>query len=513
MSVKKKKITLFQRTPFHSRLTEKWKESLHSILPISLIVLLLCFTVVPMPADLMCTFMIGCFLLVVGMGVFNVGTELAMTPIGEKVGGQLTRSRSIRLVLIAGFLAGFFVTVAEPDLTVLANQVSNVPNLLLILSVGAGVGLLLMLSLYRIFKRIDLRLLLFALYALVFILAIFEPRNFLSVAFDSGGVTTGPMTVPFIMGLGVGVASIRSDSGAENDSFGLVALCSVGPILAVMLLGIIFRPDSGNEMAISIARAEDSLLLRGIFAAGIPEYMRDMALSLLPIIVFYSVFHYLDHTGKAPQRTIVMGLIYTYIGLVLFMTGANVGLLPIGYYLGLNLSETSKWLLIPVGMIMGWYTVSAEPAVQVLCDQVYEMTAGAVPKKALMLSMSAGVSVAVGLAILRSLTGLSILWLIVPGYALALVMMLFTPRVFTAIAFDSGGVASGPMTAAFLLPLSIGACKGVGGSIAQDAFGVVTMVAMTPLITIQALGLIYQHKQRRSAAKDLADQAEEIIEM
>lgn len=508
-----RKIT-FSSSLAHNPLREKWTEALTSALPITILVFLICFLLIPVPSDALVAFIFGAVLLVVGMGLFTLGTDLAMTPIGEAVGAALTKSRKIRLVLIVGFLVGVLVTVSEPDLTVLAKQVPGVPDIVLILAVAFGVGLFLILALLRILFGIKMSLLLAVSYGIVFILSIFVPKNFLAVAFDAGGVTTGPMTVPFIMALGVGVSSIRSDKNAENDSFGLVALSSVGPIIAVMLLGIFYQPESVSTSAISLIDAPDSKRLFTVFTSALPTYLADVGLALIPIVLFFIVFQIFSlHLPRRQVTRIVAGLVYTYLGLVMFLLGVNVGFMPIGSYIGYLLGQTEyRWILVPLGMVIGWFVVSAEPAVHVLNAQVYEMTAGAIPKKALSLSLSAGVAVSVGLAMLRVLTGISIMYLLIPGYLIAGLLMLFTPPVFTAIAFDSGGVASGPMTATFLLPLAMGACEATGGNMLIDAFGVVAMVAMTPLIAIQILGLVFKFRQKKTA-DNAAEETEELIEL
>ena len=501
-------------TSIRKVLQEKWSESISSVVPIVLLVSALCFLHVPMPSDALAVFFLGAALVILGMGLFNLGAEMAMTPIGEAVGAGLTKTRKLWLVLLGGFLVGLLVTIAEPDLTVLATQVDDVPNLVLIVAVALGVGIFLMLALMRILLGISLKLLLAVSYACVFLLSAFVPKSFLAVAFDSGGVTTGPMTVPFILALGAGVASMRADKGAENDSFGLVALSSVGPILSVMILSIIFQADPGEGSSIVLTKAETSLDLFGSFWHALPHYMREVGLALLPVIAFFLVFQFtMLHIKGEKLSRILWGLLYTYLGLTLFLTGANVGFLPVGHFLGHSLAGGHHpWVLIPIGMIMGWFVVSAEPAVAVLNQQVYEMTAGAVPKKALSLSLSVGVSISVGLALFRVLTGTPILYFLIPGYALAFLLMLFCPPVFSAIAFDSGGVASGPMTATFLLPLAIGACEAAGAGEAGDAFGVVALVAMTPLLAIQILGIVFRLRSRKEKAQVLPAH-EEIIEL
>ena len=477
---------------------EKFKEAFSSVLPITLIVFCICFFMVPVPSSALLAFAFGAVLLVVGMAFFTLGTDLAMTPIGVHVGGAMTGSKKLWVVVLISFVVGVLITISEPDLQVLAGQVPNVPNMVLILSVAVGVGLFLVVALLRILFRVRISYLLFGFYAALFVLAQFVPTNFLSIAFDSGGVTTGPMTVPFILALGVGVSAIRSDVNAENDSFGLVALCSIGPILAVMILGLVYHPDETAYVAAAVPAADTSMELWQMFLHELPHFCQEVGVALLPIIVFFVLFQIVSlHLHKRELLRISVGMVYTYIGLVLFLLGVNVGFMPVGNYLGQQLGALPyRWILIPLGMLIGYFVVAAEPAVHVLNKQVYEITSGAIPKKALSISLSIGVSVSVGLAMFRVLTGLPILALLIPGYLIAIVLMLFSPEIFTSIAFDSGGVASGPMTATFLLPLTIGACISTGGNINSDAFGTVAMVAMTPLITIQILGVIYKYKQR-----------------
>lgn len=462
-----------------------------AVLPIIGIVLLLCFGAAPISPSILLCFLMGAVMLLVGMMFFTLGAEVAMTPMGERVGTCLTKSKKLWLVIGLSFLLGFIITISEPDLQVLAQQVPAVPNMVLILSVACGVGVFLVVALLRMLFGIPLPPLLMVFYTFIFILAFFVPKDFLSVAFDSGGVTTGPMTVPFIMALGIGISSIRSDRHAADDSFGLVALCSIGPILAVMILGMIYNPQEAAYTPPVIPEIENSAQLWQLFALELPTYMKEIAVSLLPIFLFFLIFQLL--VLKLSKRTlmkIIVGLIYTYIGLVLFLTGVNVGFMPAGNYLGQVLAGLKyPWLLIPIAMVMGYFIVKAEPAVYVLNKQVEEITDGAISAKAMGLGLSIGVAVSLGIAMIRVLTGISILWFLIPGYAIALGISFFVPKIYTAIAFDSGGVASGPMTAAFLLPLAQGACVTLGGNIVTDAFGVVAMVAMTPLITIQVMGL------------------------
>ncbi len=454
------------------------------------------------------TFLTGAVLLVVGMLFFNVGVDLSMTPMGERVGTIMTKSKNLIIIVLISFIMGFVITVSEPDLQVLAQQVPSVPNLVLILAVAAGVGTFLVFALLRMLFGIALPRLLVLFYVVIFALTLFVPADFLAVAFDSGGVTTGPMTVPFIMAFGIGVSAIRNDKHAADDSFGLVAMCSIGPILAVLLLGMIFNPGSAEQVSESIPVIQDTVELWKLFAVELPHYFKEMAVSLFPIIFFFGLFQLASRDiNKRALIKIGIGLVYTYIGLVLFLTGANVGFMPAGNYLGQTIAGLSyPWIIVPIGMIIGYFIVKAEPAVFVLTKQVEEMTSGGISAKAMGNSLSIAVAVSVGLAMIRVVTGISIMWFLLPGYTIALGTSFFVPKIYTAIAFDSGGVASGPMTATFLLPFAMGACEALGGNIITDAFGIVAMVAMTPLITIQVMGLLSKMKEKQ-LHKNIADTA------
>ena len=496
-------------------LWEKLREALNSVLPIVVIVLLLCFTAAPIPTETLMAFLVGAAMVVLGIALFSIGADTAMTPIGERVGAAMTRSRKLWVVAVVGFVMGFIVTVSEPDLQVLAEQVPGVPNAVLVGAVAVGVGAFLVIAMLRILFRIPLNRLLVIFYIVVFAVAFFVPEDFLAIAFDSGGVTTGPMTVPFIMALGVGVASIRSDENAAQDSFGLVALCSIGPILAVMVLSLLY-PGAGVYSPVEIPELADSRALWLLFQGELPDFIREVAVCLAPIAVFFALFQVVSlRLQRKKVLKIAVGILYTYVGLVLFLTGANVGFMPAASYLSRQIASLSyHWILIPIGMLMGWFIVQAEPAVYVLNRQVEEITAGAIPGKAMSISLSVGVAVSIGLAMFRVITGISIFFLVIPGYLAAIALSFFVPKIFTAIAFDSGGVASGPMTATFLLPFAQGACEALGGNVITDAFGVVAMVAMTPLLTIQLLGLLYQLKLRRAPVEaPPAPADEDIIEL
>ena len=480
------------------QLLEKIKESLSSVLPITAIVLLLSMTITPLTTGALVLFLFGAALLIVGVGVFTLGVDMSMTPMGHGIGVTMSRARHMAIHLVVAFVLGVLITVAEPDLTVLAEQVSAIPSHALILTVAAGVGLFLVIALLRTMLSVHLSHLLAGAYLLVFLLALFAPRDFIPVSFDSGGVTTGPITVPFIMAMGVGMASVRSDKNSTSDSFGLVALCSIGPVLSVLLLGICYAPESAAYTPVSLPDIATTRDAAAAFAAAVPHYAEEVAGAMVPICLVFLLFQLITRRFKHTQLwRIVSGLVYTYVGLVMFLTGVNVGFMPAGELIGSYIGGGEQpFLLIPIGMVMGYFIVSAEPAVHVLIKQVEEVSMGSISQGAMKQGLAIGVAVSIGIAMLRVLTGISILWFLIPGYAVSLALTFFVPQLFTGVAFDAGGVASGPMTAAFLLPFAMGACEAAGGSLMTDAFGLVAMVAMTPLVTIQLLGLAGRVKKK-----------------
>ena len=493
---KAKRKGRFEKT--RTLLTEKVRESLVSVLPIIAIVTVLCLFLVPMQPNLLLTFLIGALMIVVGLGLFSLGAERSMTIIGNKIGTALTKIGKLPVILLVAFALGVAVTVAEPDLQVLADTVPNIDKTVLLLAVGIGVGLFMVVCMLRILYGINLRWVLLGCYVVIFALAAFTDRDFLCIAFDSGGVTTGPMTVPFILALGVGISHVRSDRQAEADSFGLVSLCSIGPILSVLLLGF-FSEDSGGTAEITRVSFDSTTGIGTAFVQALPVYMKEMAMAMLPIVAIFVLFQlFVFRMNTRSFGKIFVGILYTYIGLVLFLAGVNVGFSSLGAELGAALVESGKeWLLIPLAAVLGWFIISAEPAVAVLEKQIEEVSAGTIPGKAIKLSLSIAIALAMALAMLRVVTGISILWFLVPGYAIALGLSFFVPNIYTAIAFDSGGVASGPMTATFMLQFMVGVSIALGGNVLTDAFGIVAMVAMMPLLSIQVVGFYYQLKARK----------------
>jgi hypothetical protein len=495
-------------------LMEKTRESMASVLPITAIVFLLSITIAPLDPGTLVLFLFGAILLVGGMGLFTLGVDMSMIPMGEGVGSTLSKSRHLIIPLTVYFLLGVLTTMAEPDLQVLSKQVPAINSAVLIITVAVGVGLFLVAATVRIRRGVPLRRMLLVLYFAVFALAAAAPGNFIPVSFDSGGVTTGPITVPFIMSLGLGIASTRSDKNSASDSFGLISLCSIGPILCVLLLGIIYKPQEAASHLSVIPSIPTTAQAAQYFIQSFPTYLREVAMALLPVAGLFLVFQLLTRRFKRGQLIrIVTGLLYTYLGLVLFLCGVNVGFMPAGQLIGATIANGVKWLLVPIGMLIGYYIVKAEPAVSVLTKQVEEISNGSISQRAMGLAMSIGVCVSVGLAMIRVLTGLNIFWLLIPGYAISLGLTFLVPSIFTGIAFDSGGVASGPMTATFLLPFAQGACHALGGNMMTDAFGIVAMVAMTPLVTIQVMGLssIIHHKLARRRLRSRMELVEDMV--
>ena len=477
-------------------LNEKTKEALQSVLPICIIVYVLCFSFSSIPNSILMSFTIGSILLIAGMGFFTLGADTSMTLIGEALGSHLTKTKNIFLIVIITFIVGVTITISEPDLQVLANQVPTIPNAILIATVSIGVGFFLVVAVLRIFLKIPLSYILIFFYGIVFLLAQFVDPQFLAVAFDSGGVTTGPMTVPFIMAFGIGISSIRTDKDTSNDTFGLVALGSIGPILSVLILGMIYQPKGSSYALTIVPDATDTKSLWMMFLNASPHYLLEVGLALCPILLFFILFQW--KFLRLPFRkfmSILSGIVYTCIGLTLFLIGANIGFIPAGRYLGSTIASLDyNYILIPIGMLLGYMNVAAEPSVHVLNKQVEELTSGLIPVRYMKRSLSIGVAISVGLAMLRIITNINIMWILCIGYGIAILLSFFVSPIFTAIAFDSGGVASGPMTATFLLAFSIGSCEALGGNIVINAFGLVALVAMTPLITIQILGIVYKIK-------------------
>ena len=474
---------------------DKLGESLKSVLPIALIVLALSITVVPISTGDMFLFLVGVACLVFGMSLFTMGAEMSMQPLGSKIGSTIGQSKRIWFIALISFIIGILVTISEPDLVILAEQVSGLENMLLIITVSVGVGIFLALAVMRIVFNWSLTAIMIGFYTVAFVLAFFVDKSFMSLAFDSGGVTTGPMTVPFIMSIGAGVSMSKLSGDDRSDSFGITGLCSIGPIISVLVLGIVAKVK-GTYIPTLSDPVSDTREGVARFIHGFGEHLSDVLVALAPIIIFAIIFQVLSRAfNKGQLIRMAVGIAYVLIGLAVFLTGANVGFIPTGTTIGTSLATIGGgWILIPVSMLLGYFIVKAEPSVYVLNKLVETMTAGAISGKTTGLGLSIGVSAALGLAALRIITGINILWILIPGYVIALTLSFFVPRIFVGISFDSGGVASGTMMSAFVLPLCMGACNALGGNVMTDAFGCVAFVAMAPIITIQLSGFAYKVK-------------------
>lgn len=497
----------------------KTKESVFSILPIYLLVIILNFTpLIDLSGYEIIIFSVSSLFLIFGMSLFNLGADTAMTPMGKITGAGLTKKGKIGMLLIIAFVLGFLITIAEPDLLVLSDQTKTVFNsTTLILGIGLGVAIFLMFAILRTIYKIRLSQMLSYAYMIIFSIALISfitgNEQIIALAFDSGGVTTGPITVPFLMALGLGVSSIVSKKRDKDASFGLIALCSVGPVIVTLLLSIFTQ----GTLTYHIASYDisDNFILT--FLISLLNKMKDVAISLGLISICFLICNFIFF--KIPKKKIIqigIGVIYTFFGLVLFLSAAESAYMSIGYKIGCQLASHSQIILIIVAFIIGALTVLAEPAIHVLNAQVQEITGGLVKKRSMQIALTVGVGLAICLAIIRIIWHFNVLFYIIPGYIICLGLSFFVPKIYSSIAFDSGGVASGPLTSTFILPLAIGACFILNGEaeILNDAFGIVALVAMTPILSIEALGLIaiIRDKLRsKKLVKEALKEDDEII--
>lgn len=488
---------------------EKAKEAIFSIVPVMIIMILISFCL-NFSIVTIVSILISTLALIIGVTLFTLGAELSMMEIGKTISSELLKTKKVSIILLVSFIVGIVITVAEPDLKVLASQMTAIDSKVLILSVGLGVGLFLSVAAARIIYQISLKKIISFCYMILILMLFISKKEIIPVAFDSGGVTTGPMSVPFILGMGIGFANSRTRKNSANDSFGLISLCSIGPIITVLLLGLLMNSDMNYTYNISPEVTTFTVLLSNYLHEIFPIF-KEVLVSLLPILGVFICFNII--TGKGQKRQIIkvmIGLPITLIGLTLFFVGVNVGYLPVAYLIGINMYNKAKFLLIPFGMLIGFVIVKAEPAVAVLTEQIEKLTEGSIKRSVMNNAIAIGVSMAVGLSIFRVVTGVSINNFLLIGYIIGLVLMLFTPDIFTMVAFDSGGAVTGPMTTSFLLPLVIGICYACGGDVLTDAFGLVAFVALSPLITIQILGIIYKQKSDSQNIVESID--EKIIE-
>lgn len=478
-------------------LLHKLKEAIFSVLPISLLIIIISFAIAPMDKWNFISFLTSVVLLIIGMGLYSIGADTSIEPIGGNIGAKISQSKKLWFILLVSLVIGIVITIAEPDLVVLSSQVPSIDKWALILTIAIGLGVMLLIAVMRLFIKIPLNIILIILYGVAFCLLFFVSKKFVPLAFDSGGVTTGPITIPFIMALGIGVSAAVGGSKTEENSFGFIGICTAGPIIAVLVLGIFYKTDTVNYTFVSQQIFSYKSLLN-VYANTLVVYLKDVAFALAPIVFFFILFQIF--ALKLPRKAILrilIGILYTYVGLTVFLTGVNVGFMPAGSFIGQNIVKISRYLIVPVGMAVGALLVLAEPAVHVLNRQIESITGGTIKRKPMLIVLSLSVSIALGISMLRIATGFNLLYVLIPGYVLALGLTFFVPKTFTAIAFDSGAVASGPMTATFLLPFSIGACINIGGDIMSDAFGAIAIITLTPLLTVQILGLIYVLKAKR----------------
>lgn len=493
-----------------SVLWAKVKEVLYSVLPITGIVLLLHFLITPLPSAMLVRFLIGAVWIVLGLSIFLFGVDLSITPLGQNIGSALSKSNRIWILAVVGVIIGFFISIAEPDLQILADQVGQVTGgqiskMSILIAVSVGIGVMLVAGLIRIVYNFPLFKLLTILYGIIGVLAIFVAPEFLAIAFDSSGATTGALTVPFIMALALGSSSLKKDSKAsEKDSFGLVGVTSTGAIFGVLLLGL-FSKMSGLTGTLEHQAAETTAIFSPFFRI-MPTLMGESAMALLPVLIIFVLFQYKAfHFGKRPVRRILKGILYTWIGLVLFLTGVNAGFMDVGVAVGYRIAALeSKNYAVLVGFVLGLVTILAEPAVHILTHQIETVTSGYVKRKVVLAALCIGVGSAVALSILRIVLPSVQLWhFLLPGFGLSVLLSFFTPKLFVGIAFDAGGVASGPMTATFILAFAQGVADSVAGAdVLKDAFGMIALVAMTPIITLQLLGLLFKFRSHRKGEID-----------
>lgn len=498
------------------KIKNSFKESIFAVLPISIIVTALCFTIAPISISVFSKFMIGVVMLILGMSLFSLGAETSMETVGSRIGSHISSKKNIFIISILIVIIGAIVVFAEPDLLLFSEQIHEIPTQIMITTVAIGSGVLLSAAFIRIVFNINIKYILMVLYGIAFALSIFVPKEFWAIAFDAGGVATGAISVPFIVALGAGATSIRSDKNAESDSFGLLAICSIGPVIAVMILGLLYNVTGSYYGTISMANEiATSQEIWAEFKYAMPEFAMQVATSLLPIAIIFLLYRIFAFKMTAKETIrIFIGMIYTFIGLVLFLVGANIGFMPTGKLLGEVLANSDmSYLIVPISMLIGYFMVKAEPAVMVLVKQISDITDGAISEKLMMVSQEIGLAIAIGLAMVRIIFNISILWILVPCYLIAFVLSYITPNIFTSIAFDSGGVASGTMTAVFLIPFSMGICQSFGGNILVDAFGIVAIAAAVPVICIQIVGLMYKHKVNKQKEIIKVIDKEEIIEL
>lgn len=470
----------------------KFKESVLSILPISVIVIILSLIFVRGCGVSVGGFAICSVFLMVGICLFTIGSDMSLMKMGGYIGSHLSKTKKTVLMLICAFLIGTIVTIAEPDLMVLASQVPSINKWVFLITVSVGVGIFLVLSVIRILLKIKIKYILAICYGLIAVLMFFVPTNFLPICFDASGVTTGPISVPFIMAFGLGIVAVRSGESNENDGFGLLTICSIGPILAIMIISAFLKGNATSEsVAVTYSVFENFGQFGSSLLGAFLESLKDVAIVLLPIVAFFLVYNF--SALKYPLVTLLrlgVGLIYTYVGIVLFFTGVNAGYLPLAYILSTAITTSGfEWVLIPISIIIGMVIVVAEPAVHVLNKQVEDLSSGVISRKKMLISMSIGVSISVLLSVLKILFKINIIFFIFPLIVACITLTFFIPDHITAIAFDSGGVSAGSIAGSFILPFMQGICLSHGLDIMAYGFGSVGLIVLTPILIVEIMGL------------------------
>lgn len=492
-------------------LLDKLKEVSFSVLPVSVLVVFLSYTLVPLNSDMRIRFLIGAFLIIIGLTIFLFGVDLGVTPIGKLMGETAAKSNKISVVATLGFFLGFIITIAEPDLQILANQVSSasggiISSMAILIVVSAGVGIMLALGLLRILYEKPLNKFFTIFYFIIFILGVFVSEEFLAISVDASGATTGAMTTPFILALGFGVSQLKGGKKAEEDSFGLVGISSIGPILAIMIMSILAGATNIH------GDVESFITHSGImepFLYEFPKILKEIIFILSPITIIFFIFNKVRFKLNTKNRNrILKGLLYSYIGLVLFLVGVNAGFMDVGKIVGGGIARLEQsWVLPLIGFLLGMMVVLAEPAVYVLTEQVEEVTSGYIPRKIILAALSVGIAFAVSMSMLRiMLPGLKLWHFLLPGFGIAIILVYIVPPIFVGIAYDAGGVASGPITATFILAFSQGAAYEIEtANVLVDGFGVIAMVAMMPLVALQVLGLLFKIKAKKEGVNINAD--------
>ncbi|MGI5971658.1 MAG: DUF1538 domain-containing protein [Oscillospiraceae bacterium] len=495
-------------------IVSRLKEVLFSVLPITVIVLILNFTITPMDTVVIVRFLIASLLVVLGLTIFLLGVDIGITPLGDLTGTSIAKSNKLWKVLFAGLILGFLVSIAEPGLMVLAEQVDlvtsgQISKTVILIIVSTGLAVMLSLGFIRVFYNVPLYKTLFVIYLVIFAMSIFASREFLAIAFDASGATTGIMAVPFILSLSVGISKLKKDSEAsEKDSFGLVAIASAGAIISVLILDLFIGSNefsTGLEPAVS-----GSKKIFKPFIDIVPDYLLESFMAILPLLFVFLFLQKISfRLRKRELRKLLTGFTFAFIGLFIFLVAVNAGFMDVGTSIGNDLAlMDNKAYIVGIGFVLGIVTILAEPAVHVLTHQIEDVTSGYVKRKAVLVPLAAGVGLAVALSVVRVLVpGIQLWHYLLPGYIICISMMFFTPKLFVGIAFDAGGVATGPVTATFILAFIQGAANAFeGADVMAEGFGMIAMVAMMPIITLEALGLIFAVKSRIKGVEDGDDQ-------